>query len=308
MAGLREQVIKEWADHGPRDAARKAEQTPPDKVESRRDLAYMPTGKWQHRLDLFRPEGEEGVLPLIVDVHGGGWMYGDKELNEYYCMSLAKYGFMVADINYSLVPDTDLRGQIADIFEALNWCFEHGREYGGDPEQLYLTGDSAGAHLALLACGAADSPEYRELYQVPPLKGEILALGLVCPASLKIMESDPDPLRKERCRMIYGTEPKASPLWQYSDWEDVVPACKLPPVFLLTTEGDKIQYPQALELHSLLEKYGKEHIFLQWPPSEERNLGHVFNVLHHGYPESRGANEKMAEYFYHLTSGRPLLL
>lgn len=295
--GLREQVIQEWADHAPRDAARKAAQTPPRGISAKRDLAYLPSGRWQHRLDLFRPDGENQVLPVIVDIHGGGWMYGDKELNEYYCMSLAGQGFVVADINYTLVPDTDLQGQIRDIFAALNWCFEHGKEYNYDAERLYVTGDSAGGHLALLACGTAASADYQKRYQVPSLKGQIKALGLVCPASLKALKSDPDPLRRERCRMIYGTEPDRSPLWNCSGWEDVVPNCKLPPVFLLTTEGDRIQYPQALELHGLLRQYQQDHVFLQWPPSKERKLGHVFNVLHHEYPESEEVNREMTDFF-----------
>ncbi|MCI8518312.1 MAG: alpha/beta hydrolase [Hungatella sp.] len=301
--GLREQVIRQWEDHEARDAARKAGQSPPAGVTGIRDLEYLPSGRWQHRLDVFRPEGEAGVLPVIVDIHGGGWMYGNKELNEYYCMDLAARGFVVIDLNYTLVPDTDLRGQIRDIAEALNWCFDHGGEYGYDGRRLCVTGDSAGGHLAFLICAIADSLEYQRRYRVLPLKGEIRALGLVCPASLKDMESDPDPLRRQRCRMIYGMEPTISPLWNCSGWEDVVGVCKLPPVFLLTTEEDRIHYPQARRLHRLLAEHQADHLFVQWPPSEDRALGHVFNVLHHEYPESSKANQKMIDFFVEKTKG-----
>lgn len=55
-------------------------------------------------LDVYRPKSVEGALPVIVDIHGGGWYYGDKELNKYYCMSLVKYGFAVVNVSYRLAP------------------------------------------------------------------------------------------------------------------------------------------------------------------------------------------------------------
>lgn len=76
------------------------------------------------------------MLPVIVDVHGGGWVYGNKELNEYYCMELAKLGFVVCDINYRLCPVTDLKGQVQDVTAALQWIFDHIHQYGGDSEQI----------------------------------------------------------------------------------------------------------------------------------------------------------------------------
>lgn len=61
--GLREQVIRQWEDHEARDAARKAGQSPPAGVTGIRDLEYLPSGRWQHRLDVFRPEGKRGYFP-----------------------------------------------------------------------------------------------------------------------------------------------------------------------------------------------------------------------------------------------------
>ena len=81
-------------DTGRHDRARIASQTPPPGV-SVREYVYLDDGDPMHKLNVYRPEGESGTLPLIVNVHGGAWAYGDKDLNAYYCMYLASKGFCV---------------------------------------------------------------------------------------------------------------------------------------------------------------------------------------------------------------------
>ena len=55
----------------------------------------IPSGPdpWWHLLDIYRPRDAEGKIPVIIDVHGGVWVYGDKDLYSNYCMDLARQGF-----------------------------------------------------------------------------------------------------------------------------------------------------------------------------------------------------------------------
>src|SRR5438309_10269456 len=106
----------------------------------------------RHRLDLFLPEGTQ--WPVLVFVHGGGWMEGDKSLRvgsadiygnigRFY----ASRGVGVAVINYELIPDVLWRHQLEDVARAAAWVHTHIAEYGGHASHLFLAGHSAGAQL-----------------------------------------------------------------------------------------------------------------------------------------------------------------
>ena len=86
------------------DDKRDAGCTTPEDVRRFDDIVYGLNPRW-NRLDVYRPKDAEGLLPVIVSVHGGGWVYGDKERYQYYCMSLAQQGFAVVNFTYRLAPD-----------------------------------------------------------------------------------------------------------------------------------------------------------------------------------------------------------
>lgn len=81
------------------DDIRDAGLATPEDIIRYDDIVYGVDPKWQS-LDVYRPKAAEGQkLPVIVSVHGGGWVYGDKERYQFYCMSLAQRGFAV--VNFS---------------------------------------------------------------------------------------------------------------------------------------------------------------------------------------------------------------
>ena len=112
-------IEKKWRENGRKDALRLARQPRPEGVAVETGLAYLPDGDPMHTLNLYRPEGAQGPLPTVVDIHGGGWMYGDRELNRNYCMALAAQGYAVMGMSYRLLPQVDLRGQVQDVFASL---------------------------------------------------------------------------------------------------------------------------------------------------------------------------------------------
>ena len=94
-----------------RDAGLK---TPKD-VQRFDDIVYGEDKVWQS-LDVYRPKATniEEKLPVIVSVHGGGWVYGDKKLYQFYCMSLAQRGFAVVNFSYRLAPESKFPASIID--------------------------------------------------------------------------------------------------------------------------------------------------------------------------------------------------
>lgn len=99
-------------------------------------------------------------LPVIVSVHGGGWVYGDKERYQYYCMSLAQRGFAVVNFTYRLAPESKFPAPLEDTNSVITWIFEHGMEYGLDTEHIYMVGDSAGGNDLALYAAICTNPDY----------------------------------------------------------------------------------------------------------------------------------------------------
>ena len=153
--------------------------TPPD-IERYDDISYGPHGRW-NRLDVYRPKGIGGRLPVIVSFHGGGWIYGTKEVYQYYCMSLAQRGFAVINYNYRLAPRCKFPDPLEDTNNVFAWMMRSADKYGFDTGNIFAVGDSAGAMgIALYACAVTD-PAYaaRYAFTVPEGLG-IKGLGLNC--------------------------------------------------------------------------------------------------------------------------------
>ncbi len=107
----------------------------------------------KNRLDLFLPQGQD--WPLLVFVHGGEWISGDKSLkvmgSEIY-RNIGRYfasqGVGTAIINYRLIPQTDWKSQIMDVARAVTWLHANIKNYHGNPQQIFVMGHSSGAQLA----------------------------------------------------------------------------------------------------------------------------------------------------------------
>jgi acetyl esterase/lipase len=105
-------------------------------------------------LDVLRPKGVER-RPVVLFVHGGAWMIGDKSLFGLYRgfgRMLARQGIVAVMVNYRLSPAVKHPEHVKDVARAFAWTRRHIKEYGGDPDRIFLCGHSAGGHLvALLA-------------------------------------------------------------------------------------------------------------------------------------------------------------
>jgi acetyl esterase/lipase len=123
----------------------------PKDVSSRRiatDLRFGPNPK--HKLDLYAPRRPAGPLPLLIFVHGGGWDSGDRREYGFAGRALAALGFLVAIADYRVFPEVVFPAFVEDLGHAATWLQAYARQYGGDPDRLFLVGHSAGAYNAVI--------------------------------------------------------------------------------------------------------------------------------------------------------------
>ncbi len=132
---------------------------PGDDVRFLGGLAYAaPIGFRPLLLDLYLPAGAGDGVPLVVFMHGGGWLRGDRSMvspsfagwRPGPLARLAAGGFAVASIDYRLSGEARFPAQLEDVSAAVEWLTGRAEEYGFDPGRIVLWGESAGAHLAAL--------------------------------------------------------------------------------------------------------------------------------------------------------------
>ncbi|MFQ3651774.1 MAG: alpha/beta hydrolase [Gemmataceae bacterium] len=123
------------------------------------DLRYYP-GKDRHTLDLFCPVDTDSPAPVVLFVHGGTWMAGDKDffgVNRKAGQMFARSGYVTAVMNYRLSPLVQHPEHARDVARAFAWLQKNVHRYGGDPQRIVLVGHSAGGHLVSLV---ATDPSY----------------------------------------------------------------------------------------------------------------------------------------------------
>jgi acetyl esterase/lipase len=134
--------------------------THPD-VERIVDVPYSDVSR-RHRLDVYRHRDQPTGCPTLLQVHGGGWVIGDKrEQGRPLMLHLASRGWVCFAPNYRLSPRATWPDHLVDVKRALAWVRTEGSAYGADPGFVVLTGGSAGGHLVALAALTANDPRYQ---------------------------------------------------------------------------------------------------------------------------------------------------
>ncbi len=114
------------------------------------------------KLDVYRPDPEAGACPLLLQIHGGGWIIGDKREQGLPLMyQMASHGWVCASVNYRLSPHATFPEHLIDVKRALAFLRDNAADYGIDPSFVVVTGGSAGGHLAALTALTANDAEYQ---------------------------------------------------------------------------------------------------------------------------------------------------
>jgi acetyl esterase/lipase len=126
----------------------------PPATRLERDLAYGPAPG--QTLDVYLPAGKANA-PILLMVHGGGWMFGDKGNVGSVANKVRHWlprGYIVASANYRMARPPDPLGQAEDVGRALAFVQANASSWGGDAKRVVLIGHSSGAHLVALLTAA----------------------------------------------------------------------------------------------------------------------------------------------------------
>ena len=129
----------------------------PEGVKVYRDIAYVADGHERQKLDLYIPDEGEN-LPLIIWIHGGAWLGGDKA--HYNPREYLKSGYAGASINYRLSQHATFPAQIEDVKAAVRWLRANAETYRLDPDRFAAWGSSAGGHLVAMLGTTGDVNEF----------------------------------------------------------------------------------------------------------------------------------------------------
>jgi acetyl esterase/lipase len=193
-----------------------------------RDLPYLQGAGYaddKDKLDLYLPEGRTNA-PVIVSYYGNQLMGGDKSEDAYVGRRFASAGFVTAVVNYRLSPGVSHPAHAQDAAASFAWVKRHIKEYGGNPDRVFVIGYSAGGYLAALI---ATDPRYLAAHKLSPRD----IRGAVPVSAFYYVEGRG--VAPDRDKSVWGTDRNV--------WVDASPAHHLkgtpPPMLILYADRDE---------------------------------------------------------------------
>lgn len=239
-----------------------------------KDIPYNEQGTL---LDIYSPKDMSTPVPVIMWIHGGGFIGGRKENTQAYAMTLANAGYVVANINYDLAPEYKYPTPVIEANQALKFLSEYVGQYGGDANRFFLGSNSSGSHIAAELTSLISNKGFANEMGILPsitieqLKGVLLYDGVYNMLTAGNLHSP-----------VIGLY-----LWSYTGVRDVESFDRIdetsipdhvtpdfPPAFVTVGDADILK-PQSIELIQALKENGVDidaHLFT----GTGANLGHDF--------------------------------
>jgi acetyl esterase/lipase len=229
------------------------------------------------RLDIYHPREPGERRPVIIQIHGGGWVIGKKEEQGLPLMThLAARGWVCVAPNYPLSPKATWPDHLVALKRAVAWTREHIADYGGDPSFIAVTGGSAGGHLAALVALTPDDPSYQPGFEDADTSVQACVpfYGAYDLANVLQTKAGDQRLDYFLARMVFKTQDRAV-------FESATPLLHVrpdaPPFFVIHGAHDSLApVEEARELVRRLREVSKEPVVYAELPGAQ----HAFDVFH----------------------------
>ena len=282
-------------EFGASDQKRDAGLTTPDNIKRYDDIAYGEYGRY-NLLDIYHKKDVTSPQKTIIDIHGGGWTYGDKDVYQHYCMDMAQRGFTVVNFSYRLSPEDPYPAALEDINAAFTCVAENAAAYNIDLDKICVTGDSAGAQLASQYLALLTNSAFRRLFsmQIPyeQIKVKAVALNCGCYDMRGRMEAqEDDPFLAYIDKAL--TEDRELTLEQIDTVKYI--NADFPPAYIMSAEYDFLK-EHVKPMYELLRAKG---IVCEWKlygKAEDTYMGHVFH-LNQRLEEAKICNDDECRFF-----------
>ena len=270
----------------------------------KRTYRYWQQGHEVQECNLYTPaEEDEESRPLLVDIHGGCWLYGDKDYYDHFSYHMVQQGFDVSSLTYRTIDQVQLRHQVQDVFDYFHFLARKKKEMGIDLSRAALTGDSAGAQLSLLCLCINQSENLQKIFGVEPFDIDFKALILTHPVCF-IDEAGRLPKWDLISRKIsipglqtflYGRNYKEQIEHGYSvnPYAYIEPGMHFPPILLVTSKGDKMF---KIQTQMLMKALDQKHVPYKFYYERDPEAGHVFNVTNPDAEYSQRCNEFIGNF------------
>ena len=252
---------------------------------------YMNRSEVPLAMDIFKPiVPEDQELPVIVIIHGGGLVIGDRKISRRFANVLARRGYLVFSIEYRLAPRANSAQQLDDICAGMDFVGQRLVDFNVDFTRMFLFAESAGAYLAIYVAAMKDSKALQDAIGYEPTHMRFKALGLI---SGMYYTNLPDPIGLLLAEQFYGDKMTDPKFHQYMDPENPEIVNNLPPVYFITSRGDFLNN-YTIMYHNALKKSGKKTHMVYYGENE---LSHSFMCIWPDLEQSRNAIDRMIAWF-----------
>ena len=291
-AFMTRQFYKQRADFEASCEGRDQRFTLPEDIDIQTDIPYINDGSNEHLFDIYRPSSaSDKILPVVINVHGGGLLLGNKEFNKFFCAQLSAMGYVIFSIEYRLIPDCEIYDQFADVSAACTFINRHLAEYLGNPEQIYGVADSGGACLLNYAAAMSNCHRIAKAAHTAPPDIQFQALGYI---SGMFYTNRFDKIGLFLPKYLYGKNYKKQAFAPYINPEhpDIINA--LPPCLLITSYHDHLKR-YTLSYVKALNRHHARYKLLNFP--KKPKLTHAFSVFEPDLKESSYVIKKLHHFF-----------
>ncbi len=258
-----------------------------DEITIISNVSYIPDENPEHTLDIYYCN--DGLKkPVLIDIHGGGFISHDKNADSVFANVMAQKGFAVFSLNYRLAyPEYNVFDQTEDIDKATRWIVKYASSYEGDNKKLYLAGHSSGGVNAVAEALLSISPDMLSDYGFEKRDYEYKGLVLDC----GLMHFYRNSIAYNGMRsMVFPKGYRKDRRYSYLLFDRNNDISRLPKTVIITNKSDELKamsyyFDELLKSrnveHKLFEKGSEGHMGVIFEPKNDgmRLINEIFDYL-----------------------------
>ena len=261
------------------------------------DIDALGDGVFSHQIDVYHPAEQIRINKTVLDIHGGGYIYGTRRNNKAYASVFLDKGFDVVTMDYPLnngKETCDCIVQMQVLAKQLRYIWDHAEELRLNRDAFFLTGDSAGGHFCLLLAEMVYDADLAEQFGVDLSGIRIRVVAPSCPVYDFERTFYTPQLFKSGKRFMFGKRYTQEGFAQLLSPKVHIKSLAIP-IFLCSCKRDFLSQESkdlAQDLKSI--PVDQQFIFVE---SDDPKVSHIFNVINIDHPESIRVNGALIDFF-----------